>query len=145
MFIERLSEISHRIDGALALSLVAGDGITVESVSSAPDLELDLLSAELITQVKAIAENHRDLAAGDVQQLDVVTDRMTVMVSSGQLLPRPRARRRWKPRPRALRAPPCPSPPRGRPRVSSVLRARAGARRPPGTGSRPSRPSRPLG
>lgn len=82
MFIERLSEISHRIDGALALSLVAGDGITVESVSSAPDLELDLLSAELITQVKAIAENHRDLAAGDVQQLDVVTDRMTVMVSS---------------------------------------------------------------
>jgi predicted regulator of Ras-like GTPase activity (Roadblock/LC7/MglB family) len=82
MFIERLSEISGRIEGALGLSLVAGDGITVESVSSSPDLELDLLSAELITQVKAIGENHRDLAAGDVHQLTVTTDRMTVMVSS---------------------------------------------------------------
>lgn len=82
MFIERLSEISNRIDGALALSLVAEDGITVESVSSSPELELDLLTAELITQVKAIAENHRDLAAGEVSQLTVATERMTLMVSS---------------------------------------------------------------
>jgi predicted regulator of Ras-like GTPase activity (Roadblock/LC7/MglB family) len=82
MFIERLSEISNRIDGALALSLVAEDGITVESVSSSPELELDLLTAELITQVKAIAENHRDLAAGEVRQLTVATERMTLMVSS---------------------------------------------------------------
>ncbi|HUF78205.1 MAG TPA: roadblock/LC7 domain-containing protein [Thermoanaerobaculia bacterium] len=82
MFIERLSEISNRIDGALALSLVAEDGITVESVSSSPELELDLLAAELITQVKAIAENHRDLAAGEVRQLTVATERMTLMVSS---------------------------------------------------------------
>ena len=64
MFIERLSEISDRIDGALALSLVAEDGIIVESVSSSPDLELEMLSAELIAQVKAIAENHRDLVRG---------------------------------------------------------------------------------
>lgn len=82
MFIERLSEISNRIDGALALSLVAEDGITVESVSSSPELELDVLAAELITQVKAIAENHRDLAAGEVRQLTVATERMTLMVSS---------------------------------------------------------------
>ena len=36
MFLERLSRISDRIDGALALSLVARDGIPVESVSSDP-------------------------------------------------------------------------------------------------------------
>jgi predicted regulator of Ras-like GTPase activity (Roadblock/LC7/MglB family) len=82
MFIERLNELGNRIEGTLALSLVAEDGITVESVSSAPEIDLDLLVAELITQVKAISEDHRDLAAGDVQQLSVATDRMTVMVSS---------------------------------------------------------------
>lgn len=82
MFIERLSDISDRIEGALALSLVAEDGITVESVSSAPELELDLLSAELIAQLKAISENHRDLAAGEVRHLTVATEKMTLMVSS---------------------------------------------------------------
>lgn len=82
MFVERLSEISSRIEGALALSLVAQDGITVESVSSAPELDLDLLAAELVTQVLAIGENHRELDAGDVEQLTVASDRITVMVSS---------------------------------------------------------------
>jgi len=82
MFIERLNEISNRIDGALALALVAEDGITVESYSAASDLDLDLLAAELITQVRAISEDHKELAAGEVRQVTVTTDRMTVMVSS---------------------------------------------------------------
>lgn len=82
MFIERLSEISQRIDGVLALSLVADDGIIVESVSSSSELDLEILAAEMIAQVEAISENHRELAAGDVRQLTVATDRLTLMVSS---------------------------------------------------------------
>lgn len=82
MFIERLSEISQRIDGVLALSLVADDGIIVESVSSSSDLDLEILAAEMIAQVEAISENHRELAAGDVRQLTVATDSLTLMVSS---------------------------------------------------------------
>ncbi len=82
MFIERLNEISSRIEGALALALVAEDGITVESYSAASDIDLDLLAAELITQVRAIAENHKELAAGDVRQVTVATEQITVMVSS---------------------------------------------------------------
>lgn len=82
MFIERLNEISDRIEGALAVALVAEDGITVESYSTESELDLDLLAAELITQVRAISENHKELAAGDVRQVTVATDRMTVMVSS---------------------------------------------------------------
>ena len=82
MFIVRLNQISDRIDGALALALVADDGITVESYSAEPELDLDLLAAELITQVRAISENHKELEAGEVRQVTVVTDRMTVMVSS---------------------------------------------------------------
>ena len=82
MFLEQLSRISNRIDGAVALSLVAKDGIPVESFSSDPDLDLDVLAAELVAQARSISENHRELDVGEVQQLSVMTDRLTLMVSS---------------------------------------------------------------
>lgn len=82
MFLDQLSRISNRIDGALALSLVAKDGIPVESFSADPDLDLDVLAAELVAQVRSITENHRELDVGEVQHLSVTTDRLTLMVSS---------------------------------------------------------------
>ena len=82
MFLEQLSRISDQIGGVLALSLVAKDGIPVESVSSDPDLDLEVLSAELVAQARSITENHRNLDVGEVQQLSVMTDRMTLIVSS---------------------------------------------------------------
>ena len=82
MFLEQLSRISDRIDGALALSLVAKDGIAVESVSSDPDLDLEVLAAELVAQARSIIDNHRELEVGDVQHLSVTTERVTLMVSS---------------------------------------------------------------
>ena len=82
MFLDQLSRISNRIDGALALSLVARDGLPVESFSSAPELDLEALAAELIAQVRSITENHRELDVGEVQQFSVMTDRLTLMVSS---------------------------------------------------------------
>jgi predicted regulator of Ras-like GTPase activity (Roadblock/LC7/MglB family) len=82
MFLDQLSRISNRIEGAVALSLVARDGIPVESFSSDPDLDLEVLAAELVAQVRSIGENHRDLDVGGVQQLSVTTDRLTLMVSS---------------------------------------------------------------
>jgi predicted regulator of Ras-like GTPase activity (Roadblock/LC7/MglB family) len=82
MFLDHLSRISNRIDGALALSLVARDGIPVESFSSDPGLDLEVLAAELIAQVRSITENHRELDVGEVQQLSVTTDRLTLMVSA---------------------------------------------------------------
>lgn len=82
MFLEHLSRISNRIEGVLALSLVAKDGMPVESVSSDPDLDLDVLAAEMVAQARSISDNHRELAVGDVQHLSVTTDRLTLMVSS---------------------------------------------------------------
>jgi predicted regulator of Ras-like GTPase activity (Roadblock/LC7/MglB family) len=82
MFLEKLNTISNRIDGALALSLVAKDGIPVESVSSDPDLDLEVLAAEMVAQARSISDNHRELEVGEVQQLAVTTDRLTLMVSS---------------------------------------------------------------
>jgi len=82
MFLEHLSGISNRIEGAVALSLVAKDGMRVESVSSDPNLDLELLAAEMIAQARAISDNHRELEAGEVEHLAVATDRFTLMVSS---------------------------------------------------------------
>lgn len=82
MFLEHLTRISRRIEGTLALSLVARDGMLVESFSSDPDLDLEVLAAELVSQARSISNNHRELDVGEVQQLSVSTDRLTLMVSS---------------------------------------------------------------
>jgi len=82
MFLERLSKVSGRIEGAKALSLVAQDGIPVESFSSSPDLDLEFLAAELIAQLRAISENHRELGVGEVRQFSVSTDKYTFLVSA---------------------------------------------------------------
>lgn len=82
MFLEALKRISQRIEGAIALSLVAKDGMPVETFNPNPDLDLDVLAAEMISQARSISSNHRELDVGDVQQLSVSTDRLTLMVSS---------------------------------------------------------------
>ncbi|MEM7481293.1 MAG: hypothetical protein AAF481_08980 [Acidobacteriota bacterium] len=82
MFLEKLSQISGRIDGALALSLIDKDGIAVESVSADAELDIELLAAELITQARNISDHHRELAVGDVNQLSVSTDELTLIVST---------------------------------------------------------------
>jgi predicted regulator of Ras-like GTPase activity (Roadblock/LC7/MglB family) len=82
MFLERLARVRNAIDGARALALIDKDGIPVESVSSDPDLDLELLAAELITQARSISDDHRELGVGEVQQFSVTTDRLTLMVSS---------------------------------------------------------------
>ena len=81
MFVDRLKEISGRIEGALALSIVHSDGMLVESATSRPDLDLEVLAAELMTQVRAISQNHQELAVGNVQHLSVITDKMVMMVT----------------------------------------------------------------
>lgn len=82
MFLEKLSKISNRINGSRALCLVDRDGILVESVSSDSELDLDLLAAELVAQTQAISEDQRDLDVGPVNQLTIVTDQLTLIVST---------------------------------------------------------------
>lgn len=82
MFRERLSQLAGRIEGTMALCLVARDGIPLEAVNFGGDLDLDLLAAEMVAQARSIANDHRELAVGDLQQLAVTTDRLTLLVSS---------------------------------------------------------------
>lgn len=81
MFAERLQRIHDRLDGAQAVSLVGNDGIPVESHSSF-EIDIETLAAELLTQVRAISDDHRDLAIGPVRQFAVTTDRHTVMLGA---------------------------------------------------------------
>jgi predicted regulator of Ras-like GTPase activity (Roadblock/LC7/MglB family) len=82
MFLEHLSRISGRIDGAIALSLVDRDGMPVESVSASPELDLEAIAAELVSQVRAISQQQQELSVGEVQQFTVVAERMTFLVSA---------------------------------------------------------------
>lgn len=82
MFLEQLSGISSRIEGAIALSLVDRDGIPVESVSASPELDLEAVAAELVSQVRSISTQQQELSVGAVEQFTVVAERMTFIVSA---------------------------------------------------------------
>ncbi len=82
MFTERLQKVADRIDGALALALIAKDGISVESYTKEESLDLELLSAELMSQVRAVSQNHQELSVGQVQHFSVTTDLYILMIGS---------------------------------------------------------------
>ncbi len=82
MFTERLQKVAERIDGALALALIAKDGISVESYTKEESLDLELLSAELMSQVRAVSQNHQELSVGEVQHFSVTTDRYILMIGA---------------------------------------------------------------
>lgn len=81
MFTERLQLVKDRIAGSTTLSLVAKDGIPVESVGESV-LDLETLAAELMSQVRAVSQNHQEISVGKVRQFSVTTDRFTLMVGS---------------------------------------------------------------
>ena len=76
----RLNVLLDRIDGALAVSLVAADGIPVASAKRDGAFDLEVLAAELLTQVRAISGEQSDLAVGEVDQFSVSTDRFTILI-----------------------------------------------------------------
>ena len=81
MFLDRLNAMADRIPGSLALALVASDGMMVESVASDPELDLEILSAELLSQVASISTDQSELGAGSVEQFSVTTREVTILIS----------------------------------------------------------------
>lgn len=82
MFLEQLSQISNRIQGALALSLVDADGIPIESVNSQPEIDLELLAAEMVAQVRGMQASYEEMASGGFRQCSITTDELTLVISS---------------------------------------------------------------
>lgn len=82
MFKERLEVIASRLKDVRLAALVAYDGIPVETLDGDGTLDVEVLSAELLTQVRSVANNHGDLAMGTVRQLSIVTDEQTVLIGA---------------------------------------------------------------
>jgi predicted regulator of Ras-like GTPase activity (Roadblock/LC7/MglB family) len=82
MFEDRLSVIASRLEDIRLVALVAQDGIPVETHRPDESIDVDVLSAELLSQVRTIADNHEALAMGSVRQLSIVTDEQTLMLGA---------------------------------------------------------------
>jgi len=82
MFIERLERLASRLDDVLAVSLVAADGIPVETFPVRTQIDIELLSAELMSQVQSVDRNHVELGVGLVRELTVTTEKVTVSVGA---------------------------------------------------------------
>ncbi len=82
MFRERLKDLYERIEGTLAVSLVAHDGITVESFGGEEDLDLEALAAELLAQARSISAEYREIDVGELRQFSVTTDRYELLVGA---------------------------------------------------------------
>lgn len=82
MFLDRLERLTSKIDNVLAASLIAADGIPIETVPSTPEIDVELLAAELMAQVQSIDRNHAELGVGPVRELTITTERAVVSVGS---------------------------------------------------------------
>jgi predicted regulator of Ras-like GTPase activity (Roadblock/LC7/MglB family) len=82
VFEERLETIAKRLGDARLVALVATDGIPVETFGDDVSLDVDALAAELLTQIRSIADNHSELAMGSVRQLSITTEQQTLMLGA---------------------------------------------------------------
>ncbi|MFN7960796.1 MAG: hypothetical protein U0002_05935 [Thermoanaerobaculia bacterium] len=82
MLLDRLGRLGQRLPSMQALSLIDGDGIPVESIAMQPDLDLEGLAAEVLTQLRAIDDSLRELEVGSLESLSVSTTERVIMVSS---------------------------------------------------------------
>lgn len=82
MFLEQLSQISNRIRGTLALSLVDRDGIPIESVNTRPELNLEELAAEMVAQVRMMQSSYQELSSGGFRQCSITTSDLTLVIGS---------------------------------------------------------------
>lgn len=88
MFKERLSTIASRLDGLILATLLASDGMPVESYAAdeqPESLDPDVLAVELLTQLRALSENHGEMGLGEVSEFSVCTSSYAVML--GRLAP----------------------------------------------------------
>ena len=76
----RLRLLRERNIRALAGSLVGGDGLPVATSGVDGGFDVEALAAELLSQVRSISDEQRDLAVGEVDQYSVSTERYTIMI-----------------------------------------------------------------
>lgn len=89
MFEERLESLRERVEGAVAVTLVAEDGIRVASSETEGGPDLEAVAALLVARIRQLAEAQRGLDLGTLRQFSLATDQFHVLaagVGSGYYL-----------------------------------------------------------
>ncbi len=80
MFRELLEQIAGRCDGLLGLSLVGKDGLPIETLSLSDEVDLEMLSAELVAVAQAARDNHGEFGGGPLRSVCVETDQIVMLL-----------------------------------------------------------------
>ena len=81
VFRDILESIRGRVDGTLAVSLIALDGIAIESINSG-SVPLDVIGAEFGGFIKSVRLSNTDLNTGDVLHFSLVTEKYITLLSA---------------------------------------------------------------
>ena len=80
MFRAVLTDLSDRVEGTIAVSLIGLDGIAVETIG-AGRVPLDVLGAEFGGFIKSIRHTNTELDTGEVLQFSLVTEKYITFLS----------------------------------------------------------------
>jgi predicted regulator of Ras-like GTPase activity (Roadblock/LC7/MglB family) len=81
LFHDVLAGIRDRIEGTMAVSLIALDGIAIESINT-DSVPLDIIGAEFGGFIKSVRLSNTDLNTGDVLQFSLFTEKYTTLLSA---------------------------------------------------------------
>jgi predicted regulator of Ras-like GTPase activity (Roadblock/LC7/MglB family) len=81
IFRDVLESLRDRIEGTLAVTLIALDGIAIETIND-DSVPLDVMGAEFGSFVKSMRLSSTDLNTGDVLQLSLVTEKYITLLSA---------------------------------------------------------------
>jgi predicted regulator of Ras-like GTPase activity (Roadblock/LC7/MglB family) len=81
IFREALESIRERVEGTLAISLIALDGIASETIND-DSVPLDIMGAEFGGFIKSVRLSNSDLNTGDVLQFSLFTEKYITLLSA---------------------------------------------------------------
>jgi len=79
-FADALLGIARRVPETQVLMIIGTDGIPIEKLNVRPDPNMEAVAAEHTTLLRASLAAAADTGLGDLQELSVVTDRMTTLL-----------------------------------------------------------------
>jgi predicted regulator of Ras-like GTPase activity (Roadblock/LC7/MglB family) len=79
-FAEALKGIASRVPEAEVVMVIGTDGIPIDKLAVRPAPELEAVAAEHTTLLRASLSTAGDTGLGSLQELAVVTDRMTTLL-----------------------------------------------------------------
>jgi predicted regulator of Ras-like GTPase activity (Roadblock/LC7/MglB family) len=80
VFRDVLESLRDRVEGTLAVSLIALDGIAIEAISEG-SVPLEVIGAEFGGFIKSVRLSNTDLNTGDVLQLSLITEKYITLLS----------------------------------------------------------------